>query len=46
MIGGIGGQGLFYFNGLTQWVFVNNYILASVFVMFTVGYALNRAWRT
>ncbi len=38
LIGGVGGEGLFYYSNLTPFVFINNYILAFTMVMVMAGY--------
>lgn len=44
LAGGVSGEGLFYYDGLTAFHFINNYILAGVVTIWMVGYyfSINR----
>lgn len=41
MIGGLTGQGLFYFNNLFASTFINNYLLAMICIIISVSYFIN-----
>lgn len=40
-VGGKSGEGYFYYDGLTSIHFINNYFLASILIIYTVGYWVN-----
>jgi hypothetical protein len=41
MVGGISGQGLFYYNNLSSYTFLNNYILAAFCIIISGSYFIN-----